>query len=147
MVAHAGAWTVAQPTRDVAWWYLGTANMQLGSLGEAEISFKQTLAISPAHFNARWSLADVYLQTNRTAEAGPILQGLVRERPNEPGTWNDLGVAMDRLGEFDEAVAAYTKSVQLKPDFRLGWINLAKCYRHFGYLDRAKAAAEKANAL
>lgn len=99
------------------------------------------------YFNARWSLAAVYLKTNRTADARPILQELVRERPGEPGVWNDLGVAMDNSGEFDEAVAAYTKSVELQPDFRLGWINLAKCYRHFGYLDRAKAAAERANAL
>lgn len=120
MLAHASAWTVAQPTRDVAWWYLGTANMQLGSLGEAETSFKRALAISPMYFNARWSLAAVYLKTNRTADARPILQELVRERPGEPGVWNDLGVAMDNSGEFDEAVAAYTKSVELQPDFRLG---------------------------
>lgn len=147
MLAHAGAWTVSQPSRDLAWWYLGWANWQLGSLAEAEAAFKQALVISPGHFNARWSLANVYLRTNRSPEARVIMLELVREQPGNAALWNDLGVAMDNSGEFDEAVAAYEKSVQLKPDYQLAWVNLSKCYAHFGYKDRSKAAAVKASSL
>ena len=147
MLAHASAWTVSQPMRDVAWWYRGVANAELGSFGESEADFKQALSISPNYFSARWSLANVYFRMNRYPEARVIMQDLARIQPANAAVWNDLGVAMDNAGEFDEAVAAYERAVQLKPDYRLAWVNLSKCYARFGYKDRSKAAAAKASVL
>jgi Flp pilus assembly protein TadD len=147
LLSHAGLWTAGEPSSELAWWYLGLANLRLGSLGEAEAAYHKVLQLSPRHFDARWSLSNVYLRTSRNREAGVLLQELVREQPGNAHAWLDLGVAMTNTGEFDQAVAAYEKSIQLKPDYRLAWANLARCYAKFGYLDRAKAAATKANAL
>lgn len=147
LLAHAGHWTTAEPASERAWWYLGLANMRLGSLGEAETAYLKVLQISPGHFDARWSLSNVYLRTNRHRDAGQLLQELVREQPGNAGAWQDLGVAMAGSGEFDDAVAAYEKALQIAPNYRLAWSNLAHCYARFGYMDRAKVAAANANSL
>jgi Flp pilus assembly protein TadD len=147
LLSHASNWTVQEPRRTQAWWYLGFANAHLGTMAEAEGGFRKALELAPGNFEARFSLANVYLRMNRYPEAVVMLQDLAREQPGNAGVWNDLGVGLVNTGEFDDAVAAYQKALQLEPDYRLAWANLATCYAHFGYPDRAKAAAEKANAL
>jgi serine/threonine-protein kinase len=51
-------------------------------------------------------------------EAREILEGLIREQPNAPdlrsqlgGTWNNLGLALERLGLRQEAASAYRSAV------------------------------------
>lgn len=147
LAAHATQWSASQPGNDQAWWFLGLAKLRLGSDAEAEAALNKALQIAPRNFDARWSLANVYLGTSRHREASALLQELGREQPGNSGVWNDLGVAMDQAGEFDEAEAAFQRALKLEPNYRMAWVNLARCYAHFGHLDRAKAAAAKANAL
>jgi hypothetical protein len=144
---HATKWTANQPARDTAWWFLGIANLRMESYAEAETALKRALQLSPNHFGVRSSLATVYLGTQRYRDAAGLLTRMVQEQPGNATAWNDLGIAMDKQGESDEAMAAFEKAVKLDPSFRLAWYNLAVCYRNFGYLDKARAARAKYDAL
>jgi tetratricopeptide repeat family protein len=50
----------------------------------------------------------------------------------------NLGMAEARLGEYDKALDAYNKSIELKPDF-------APCYLFRGILEHGKGNLDKAN--
>ncbi len=143
---HAEKWATVQPDRELPWWYLGGAQARLGQYPASIDAYKHVLALSPNHFRVRWALADLYLRVNQFRDAADILNALTSESPATAGLWNDLGIAMDNLGEYDEAVASFQKAVQLDPDYRQAWANLAQCYAHFGYADKSKAALVQANA-
>lgn len=42
----------------------------------------------------------------------------------KPKTWNNLGVALDLLNQFDEAERAFGQALALAPDYALAWMNL-----------------------
>ncbi len=49
-----------------------------------------------------------------------------RKEPKNPAAWSDLGVGYANLHQFDDALTAATKAVQLAPADALHWRNLAQ---------------------
>jgi tetratricopeptide (TPR) repeat protein len=45
--------------------------------------------------------------------------------PSDPDPWNNLGWSLARLGFYDEAIPAFERAVELRPDFTLARSNLA----------------------
>jgi len=60
------------------------------------------------------------------------------------GAWNDLGVAYSKKGEYDRAIEAFRKALELKPDDHAAWYNLGLAYDMKGEYDRAIEAFRKA---
>jgi len=145
LIAHAGKWTAAEPRRDLAWWYLGLGHARSGNPSAAIEAYTKGLAISPNHYAMRWAMSDAYIATQRYRESLAIVTVLAKETPGDARLWNDIGIDQDNLGEIDDAAEAFQKAVQIDPSYRLAWGNLAKSYRHFGYLDKAKDAQAKAD--
>jgi tetratricopeptide (TPR) repeat protein len=48
------------------------------------------------------------------------------------------------LQQYDEAIAAYDRVIQLKPDFYLAWVGKARCYALQDNVDLALLNLEKA---
>jgi curli biogenesis system outer membrane secretion channel CsgG len=63
-------------------------------------------------------------------EAVAAWQEAQAANPADPATYNNLGVAYERLGRFDDAEEQYRKALQLKPDSQLYMENV----RHVQYL-------------
>ena len=68
-------------------------------------------------------------------------------KPNHESAWNNLGIALRRLGKFDEAVAAYQKQLAINPNHELAWNNLGNSLFNLGKLDEAVAAYQKQLAI
>ena len=49
----------------------------------------------------------------RHAEAAAMLEELLLARPKNPLIWNDLGVALDAMGQTERAIAAFRKGIAL----------------------------------
>ncbi len=64
-------------------------------------------------------------------------QAALAVRPDSAVAYNNLGVALTRLDEFDGAMGAFTKAKKLNPKYALVWVNL-------GWLHKTKGDAEAA---
>jgi Flp pilus assembly protein TadD len=63
---------------------------------------------------------------------------LLEEDPNQPGVWNNLGVALHGLGRRNEAMAAFVRSQEVDDSLRSGhdsFVNVAKQSAVMGHLD------------
>jgi len=143
--AHALNWTVAEPRRDIAYWYLGSARFHQGNYSGAIDANRQGLAVNPSHFKMRWAMANSFQKLGQHRESVELVQVLIREQPGDARLWTDLGYDWAELGEYDESVAALEKAVELDPNYRLAWQNLIWAYAKFGYPDKSKDAVARAN--
>ncbi len=75
-----------------------------------------------------------------------LVQGeaLAKEFPNIPFTPNLLGAVNAGLGRLEQAVASYTKALQIKPDFAEAHNNLGAALNDLGKPEEAVASYNKA---
>ena len=67
--------------------------------------------------------------------------------PNFFDGWHALGMALMKLGRFNEAIEAGKKAVALKPNDQIGWTSLSLFYNRAGNIKEAEAAGAKAKVL
>ena len=86
------------------------------------------------------------LQANDPAAAAEILQRATRHNSANPRIWRMLGMAYQRLKQYDQALSAYRKSLELEPQspvtfYRIGCVLALKKDREqaFEWLQKAKA--------
>jgi len=66
------------------------------------------------------------------------------------GTWavhNNLGIALDRKGQFDEAIAHFRKAVEIRPNFAQARFNLGNALMNAGQVEQAIAEFRKATSI
>lgn len=134
---------------------------------EAETAFRQALAgyealvreLPDAPWHCRdllWFLADCmdpqFRDGPRAVEVG---QKCVEQSPRSPVTWQFLGVAQYRAGQFDAAIDSLDKMMELHPDgyYTFEWLFLAMAHWQLGdqenqeqaltYYDQAVALMEQ----
>jgi tetratricopeptide (TPR) repeat protein len=67
--------------------------------------------------------------------------------PNDAGVYNNLGNALGRLGELDEAVASFRRALLLNPDFAEAHNNLGHALLDLGQPGNAAASCRRAIGL
>lgn len=73
-------------------------------------------------------LINHYINTNNAEAALSYLEKAIKLDPSNQSFYFAQGVMYDKLGEFDNAVAAYKKSIEVKPDYHDGYYNLGALY-------------------
>jgi Flp pilus assembly protein TadD len=61
--------------------------------------------------------------------------------------WHALGMALMKLGRFEEAIEAGKRAVELRPNDQIGWTSLSLFYNRAGNIKEAEAAGTKAKIL
>ena len=61
--------------------------------------------------------------------------------------WHALGMALMKLGRFEEAIEAGKRAVELQPNDQIGWTSLSLFYNRAGNIKEAEAAGTKAKIL
>ncbi|MFT4572624.1 MAG: hypothetical protein ACI8TX_003188 [Hyphomicrobiaceae bacterium] len=74
-----------------------------------------------------------------------LWQDTVAKAPQQRRTWYTLGNELGRAGRDEEAVAAYRKALELKPDVARVYVNMGVALTRMG--DRAGAAESYENAI
>ena len=77
-------------------------------------------------------------------EALDAVGALIKDYPNEPVPYNISGACYAALGQLDDAVKNYKKSLAIKPDYAEAHNNLAGTLQELGQLDGAVESYEKA---
>ena len=82
--------------------------------------------------------AEAAIEKKDFATAEPLLQKVVASDPNNYSAWFDLGFVQRALGQNDDAIASYRKSVAAKPDVFESNLNLGIMLAQAGQPDAEK---------
>ncbi|MBI4702712.1 MAG: tetratricopeptide repeat protein [Deltaproteobacteria bacterium] len=101
------------------------------------------MASDAKHWEAVEEVAEL-LRDGQYEEALRALRHAIREDPENPYAYNQLGSALLDLGQLDPAADAFAAALQLAPRFLAARVGLSHALRLHGELDGAVAQAEQA---
>src|SRR5262245_58774334 len=93
------------------------SHIQSGDLPRAERAYADILQVAPYSAEAWFFLGLIKQQKEAFAEAAQHYQQALYFTPRFPEARNNLGVALQSLGEIDEAEACFREALQLDPDY------------------------------
>ncbi|MBU0936595.1 MAG: tetratricopeptide repeat protein [Spirochaetes bacterium] len=122
---------------------LGVLYAAGGQLVNAEKAFEQALAVS-ADAVTYYNLAEVKYNLDKSAEALPLAQKAVQERPSSATYQYLLGLIAHKAGSVDTALAAYREAARLDVKHIQSRINLGIIYLESGFVDNALTVFDEA---
>jgi S1-C subfamily serine protease len=94
----------------------GTINADKKDYDKAEESFKNAIKIDKNYVSAYTSLGDIYHETGRYNDGVDILERARTILPDDPDINLSLGYAYEDLSRYDQAIAAYKKVLESRPE-------------------------------
>jgi tetratricopeptide (TPR) repeat protein/O-antigen ligase len=101
-------------------------NTTLGRPDDALKFYQTSWAINPLSNDLANALSSFYLRPSslRVDDALVVLREAVRDFPDNPNHWNNLGYALSLKKDWPEAESAYTHALSIAPDLALAERNL-----------------------
>lgn len=103
---------------------------------------KQGRTKYPQEFALLITETNMYLGSGKTEAAMANLQEAVKTDPSNPTIHYAVGASYDQMGNKEEAIKAYNKAIELKPDYFEPNYNLGALY-----VNKAAAILDEANKL
>jgi hypothetical protein len=119
---------------------LGDLYFQRGKLDEAEKCYRAALEREPNDIDARAHLGQCLLRLKRPAEARPLLEGVMHEKPDHDYGYSTMAMAetLTALGETDNALL-YWKHITQNHSYPRAKVQLAELYMAKNQPDLARA--------
>lgn len=105
------------------------------------------LARSPGNVDVLLGRGIAYTRLDRWAEAQADLEAAAKASPDYADVWLALGNMHQWHDQPEQAIAAYSRLVALRPDDAAGWLARARAYRAAGRIAEARADLAKARAV
>jgi predicted O-linked N-acetylglucosamine transferase (SPINDLY family) len=102
----------------------GNAFLSDGDLSNAEICYRQALAIDPVHVAPYITLGYVLREQRRFDEASQILKQAVLLDPQKADGFYMLGTIAKEQGDVKSAIENFNKALAIKPDFEVVYTDL-----------------------
>lgn len=99
-----------------AHYHLGVARWIEKDTDRGLPELQEAAKLQPAVFDYRYRLGSAYLELGRYEEASSELKAAVSIDQSQAAAWKALGQALRRKLEFDGAVDAYRRAVELNPN-------------------------------
>jgi len=122
---------------------LGLGYESLGKRDEAEAEYKKAVETYKKYFEendndaeAHYALGQTYANLGQYSEAIREYREATKLKEDDPDMFYDLGVAHTKLAQYDAAAAAFSKSLEIDPDY----------YRAQDGLDEAKEGIKRVRA-
>ncbi|MFA5181536.1 MAG: tetratricopeptide repeat protein [Syntrophales bacterium] len=96
---------------------LGSTYILLGRRAEGTRHLREAFRLDPNHRRIRRNLADALIMEKGYGEAAELYRGLLTTEHDNAELYNNLGVALARLGNAKEAIACFEESLKLRPDY------------------------------
>ncbi len=91
-----------------------------GDYAQALTHYERALQENPSHWAALRGKAESLILLHRESEAVLIYDQLIALKPDKAGYYANRGIAHDRLGHYDQALADYLYALQLDQDIGAG---------------------------
>jgi len=98
--------------------------LEQGRTAEAERGFLALTKTNPELGGPHANLGMIYRRADKNAQAVSELEFAVRDSPQQPVYWNQLGIAYRQQGQFDKARQAYQQAIALDPNYASANLNL-----------------------
>lgn len=118
---------------------LGQSLLQQGKLDDALPHYRQAAALDPALKSYLLEMAGAFSKANRNQEAIPLL----KEFPDDPGAWEELGRIYLSQNQPADAVPAFKAAVEISPT-PANRLSLATAYLQNNQPDLAAPILEQA---
>jgi len=90
---------------------------QSGQLPEAQSLYRQTLKISPSHFDALHLLGVIAGQNQQSVQAVELISRAIAVNPGNAEAYVNRGNALGDLQRFEEALKNYDQALRLRPNY------------------------------
>jgi hypothetical protein len=119
---------------------LGDVYFQRGKFAAAEPSYRAALQRDPKDIDARAHLGQCLVRLNRPAEARPLLEGVMNEKPDHDYGYTMMALAetLMALGETDNALL-YWQHITQNHSYPRAKVQLAELYAAKNQPDAARA--------
>jgi tetratricopeptide (TPR) repeat protein len=111
---------------------LAHEHLQARRLAEAELIYRQVLAVNPAHFDALHYLGVIALQVRKYDKAVETIGRAVEQNPASYAAYNNLGIAYMMQEKLAEADRCFQRALDIKPDYPQAKINRARIRQRLG---------------
>ncbi len=106
----------------------------------AERLIRSALALNPAHWQARYTLAVILQDLGRHAEAVPLYESALADQPTHAKALNNYGVALQYNSQRrEDAIEAFRRATRADPSFLVAAANLSGLLAETGRADEAIA--------
>lgn len=117
---------------------LGRAYAARGDTELALTEFRAAVELAPQHSVTQGELGAALHMAGRRDEALPHLRlAAERSRPPSPVAWTNLGMVLAELGRTEEALASFSRAVQLDPQFLPARLHRARLLHLQGAYEQA----------
>lgn len=127
-----------EPDSEVAYLGLATAYDRLGLVNRAEETYLRAISLRPRYWNGYSRLGAFYYARRRYADAERMFREVVNLSPDSWRGYSNIGALYYVQGRTQEAVAAYQKSLAIRPNYQAA-SNLGTLY-FFDMADYPRAA-------
>jgi tetratricopeptide (TPR) repeat protein len=119
---------------------LGDIYFQQGKLDKAEAAYRSAMERDPQDIDTRAHLGQCLLRQKRAAEARPLLESVVAEKPKHDYGYSQMALAetLTALGEADAALKVW-QEVTSQHSYPRAKVQLAELYLARNQIDAARA--------
>lgn len=124
-------------------------NQRLGQIVEDPVEFanvrEKAWRNDPQNTAKAWEYAQACLTADLHERSIEPLQFLTEQNPDVINYWRELSSVYEKLGKDNEAITVYKTLIELQPDNRDNYLNLAIIYQNLGQLSVARSYLQKAS--
>jgi tetratricopeptide (TPR) repeat protein len=106
----------------------GVANQSLGRIKEATADFELATTQDPTNAQILLTLTNLYLQTNRAADAERIAKRATTFNPTDKRVFENYGLVLGQEGKFDDARTQFEAAEKLDPKDAMPVVLEARSY-------------------
>ena len=131
------------PDPAIGYFNRGTEHLENGDAKSAIDNFTRALELKPNDAAARANRAAAYIQTDQYRRASEDLDKLEALDASNPALYRLRGMVALNSGRYDEAIAAFSKSLETTSNHEYLLIHRAQAYERKGELNKALADIDK----
>ena len=135
------------PSLSRAQFHLGRAYLQTGRPAEAGRAFERALVLDPQNETVQQLLVDALNRSEQFQRADTYTFKFLETKPDNLYLINQRGIALRKLGKYNEAIDVYRRAISLSRDDENLFFNLGRSLFDLGDYKRAAIAVKRALSL